>query len=149
MHGENLQASFSTKSASPIALPINRQLNSQQTGKHAIQGLLRSSRKILHERDGIRVNAVCPGVTDTPMTAHILDAFKAAHLYWQPPEAVANTIVGIQADSGIWGKAYYIEGGDSWEIEDSVVEFQPQWLSEEGTRRMRVNSEAVQKVSWA
>lgn len=119
-----------------------------QTGKHAIQGLLRSSRKILHERDGIRVNAVCPGVTDTPMTAHIVEAFKAANLYWQPAEAVAKTIVGIQADEGMVGKAYYIEGGDSWEIEESVYRFQPQWLSEEGTRRMRVNAEAVQKVSF-
>lgn len=116
-----------------------------QTGKHAVQGLLRSSRKILYERDGIRVNAVCPGVTDTPMTGGIIKAFKDANLFWQPPEAVANTIVGIQADTSIRGKAYYIEGGDSWEIEDSLYETQPRWLSEEGTRRMRVNSEAVQK----
>lgn len=57
-----------------------------QTSKHAIQGLLRSSRKTLWERDGVSINvspgrgmvhssvsadhilqAVCPGVTDTPM----------------------------------------------------------------------------------
>lgn len=31
-----------------------------QTSRHAIQGILRSTRKTLHERDGIRVNAVCP-----------------------------------------------------------------------------------------
>lgn len=83
------------------------------------------------------------------MTGGIIKAFKDANLFWQPPEAVANTIVGIQADTSIRGKAYYIEGGDSWEIEDSLYETQPRWLSEEGTRRMRVNSEAVQKVSLA
>lgn len=121
-------------------------MTTQQTGKHAIQGLLRSSRKILWERDGIRVNAVCPGVTDTPMTSGVITAFKDANLFWQEPGAVANTIVGIQADSSIRGKAYYVEGGDSWEIEDSLYDAQPQWLSEEGTRRMRVNAEAVQKV---
>lgn len=80
------------------------------------------------------------------MTGKIIGAFKDAGLFWQPPEAVATTIVGIQSDDSIRGKAYYIEGGDSWEIEDSLVENQPRWLSEEGTRRMRVNSEAVQKV---
>ena len=80
------------------------------------------------------------------MTAAVIGAFKDAGLFWQPPEAVAKTIVGLQADGEIRGKAYYIEGGDSWEIEDSLYETQPQWLSEEGTRRMRVNAEAVQKV---
>lgn len=32
-----------------------------QTSKHGVHGFLRSSRKTLFERDGIRVNAVCPG----------------------------------------------------------------------------------------
>ena len=41
----------------------------------------------------------------------------------------------------------YIEGGDGWEFEDSFYAEQPRWLGEEATRRMRVNSEAVQKVS--
>lgn len=145
MHGESPLACSYIKSVRSNESFIC-QANNVQTGKHAVQGLLRSSRKVLYERDGIRVNAVCPGVTDTPMTSGIIAAFKDAGLYWQPPEAVANTIVGIQSDSSIRGKAYYIEGGDSWEIEDSLYEYQPKWLSEEGTRRMRVNSEAVQKV---
>ena len=92
------------------------------------------------------MNAVCPGVTDTEMTKHIIEAFKEKDLFWQPPEAVGDIIVAIQADSSIVGKAYYIEGGDAWEYEDTFVATQPQWLSEEGCRRMRVNSEAVQKV---
>ncbi|KAK5163802.1 uncharacterized protein LTR77_010476 [Saxophila tyrrhenica] len=116
-----------------------------QTGKHAVHGTLRSSRKILWERDGIRVNAVCPGVTDSEMTKHIISAFKAGGLYWQPPDAVGKIILGLQADPSIYGKAYYIEGGGAWEFENTFLEYQPQWLGEEGTRRMRVNSEAVQK----
>jgi hypothetical protein len=39
-------------------------------------------------------------------------------------------IVGIEADSSIFGKAYYIEGGDAWQFEDSFIEYQPQWLGE-------------------
>ena len=89
---------------------------------------------------------MCPGVTDTEMTKHIIGAFKDQDLYWQPPEAVGDIIVAIEADPSIVGKAYYIEGGDGWEYEDTFYQTQPQWLSEEGCRRMRVNAEAVQRV---
>lgn len=118
-----------------------------QTSKHAVHGLMRSMRKIMHERDGIRVNCVCPGVTDTPMTAGIIGAFKKADLYWQSPESVAEIIVGMICTEGMNGKAVYVEGGDGWEFEDTFYAAQPQWLGEESTRRMRVNSEAVNKVS--
>lgn len=118
-----------------------------QTSKHAIQGLLRSSRKTLFERDGIRVNAVCPGVVDTPMTVNVIDAFKDNGLWWMSPESVAKIIVGIEATASIHGKAFYIEGGEAWEFEDGFYEKQPQWLGEEPTKRMRLNAEAVNKVS--
>lgn len=118
-----------------------------QTSKHAIQGLMRAMRKIVYERDGIRVNCVCPGVTDTPMTAGIAEKFKNAGLYCQSPESVGQMILGIQCAERMNGKAVYIEGGDGWEFEDSFYREQPRWLGEEPTRRMRVNAEAVQKVS--
>lgn len=81
------------------------------------------------------------------MTKGIIGAFRDHGLFWQPGEAVGNVIVALQADSSIVGKAYYIEGGDAWEYEDSFYATQPQWLGEEGTRRMRVNAEAVNRVS--
>ena len=34
----------------------------------------------------------------------------------------------------------------AFEFEDSLYAAQPQWLGKEATRRMRVNTEAVQKV---
>jgi len=116
-----------------------------QTSKHAIQGLMRSSRKTLHERDGIRVNAVCPGVTDTPMSAHIMQPFKDAGLFWQPAGAVAEVIAGILTSTGMNGKAFYVEGGDAFEFEDGLYEAQPRWLGEEATRRLRANTEAVER----
>lgn len=114
-----------------------------QTSKHAIQGILRSTRKILYERDGIKVNAVCPGVTDTPMTASIIQPFKEAGLFWQPAEAVAEVILGIMASKGMNGKAFYVEGGDGFEFEDSLYTTQPHWLGQEATRRLRSNTSTL------
>lgn len=92
---------------------------------------------------------MCPGVTDTPMAAAVITPFKENGLFWQSPESVARVIVGIESTSSIQGKAFYIEGGDAWEFEDSFYSTQPQWLGEEATRRMRVNAEAVNKVRLA
>lgn len=117
-----------------------------QTSKHAIQGLMRAMRKIVYERDGIRVNCVCPGVTDTPMTLGIADKFRDLGLYVQSAESVGRIVLGLQCAESMNGKAIYIEGGDGWEFEDSFYREQPRWLGEEPTRRMRVNAEAVQKV---
>ncbi|KAK5678124.1 hypothetical protein LTS10_009293 [Elasticomyces elasticus] len=116
-----------------------------QTSKHAIQGILRSSRKFLWERDGIRINAVNPGVTDTPMAAGIAQKFRDEGLYVQSPESVANIILALITKEDLVGKAVYVEGGDGWEFEDSSYREQPRWLGEEPTRRMRVNAEAVNR----
>lgn len=107
---------------------------------------MRAMRKTIYERDGIRVNCVCPGVTDTPMTVGIVEKFRDAGLYWQSAESVARIILGIQCSEQVNGKGVYIEGGEGWEFEDSFYQAQPQWLGEEPTRRMRANTEAVQKV---
>lgn len=82
------------------------------------------------------------------MTTGIISAFKDNGLYWQSAESVANIIVGIMSDR-VNGKAYYIEGGDGWEFEDTFYSTQPQWLGEEATRRMRINADAVNKVCWS
>ncbi|KAI5366358.1 Putative short-chain dehydrogenase/reductase SDR, NAD(P)-binding domain superfamily [Septoria linicola] len=116
-----------------------------QTSKHAVQGLLRSTRKTLYERDGIRVNAVCPGVTDTPMTAAIIDAFRDNGLFWQSPESVAKIVLGLMTNEEMNGKAVYVEGGAGFEFEDGLYAAQPHWLGQEATRRLRANTEAVQK----
>lgn len=62
------------------------------------------------------------------MAAAVIKPFKEQGLFWQPPEAVGRIIVGIQSTPSIHGKAFYIEGGDGWEFEDSFYAYQPQWL---------------------
>lgn len=80
------------------------------------------------------------------MTKAVIGAFKDNELWWQSPESVAKIIVGLEARIDMQGKAIYIEGGDGWEFEDSLYEYQSQWLGEEPTRRMRTNAEAVNRV---
>lgn len=81
------------------------------------------------------------------MVTAVAEMFRDNGLFWQTPESVAKIVVGLQTTEEIHGKAFYIEGGDAWEVEDGFYNAQPQWLGEEPTRRMRVNAEAVQKVS--
>jgi hypothetical protein len=64
------------------------------------------------------------------MTGGVISAFRDAGLFWQPPSAVAKVIVGIEADTSIVGKAFYIEGDGAWEFENSFYDAQPQWLGE-------------------
>jgi NAD(P)-dependent dehydrogenase (short-subunit alcohol dehydrogenase family) len=117
-----------------------------QTSKHAVQGLMRAMRKPIYERDGIRINTVNPGVTESPMTAHLVHVFKQPGFYCQPPDDVARMVIGLQIQPHLNGKGIYVEGGSGWEFEDSFYREQPAWLGEEPTRRMRANAEAVNKV---
>ena len=65
--------------------------------KHAVVGLARSVARPLAKR-GIRVNVLCPGVIDTPITPdHIRAAMDAAGLEPLPPEAVAGYVLDILA----------------------------------------------------
>ncbi len=114
-----------------------------QTSKHGTQGLMRAMRKPIYERDGIRVNCVCPGVTDTPMTEGIAVLFQRDGLFCQTPDDVARMVVGLQVRDDLNGKGVYVEGGKGFEFEEGFYREQPAWLGEEATRMMRANAEAV------
>jgi NAD(P)-dependent dehydrogenase (short-subunit alcohol dehydrogenase family) len=63
--------------------------------KHAVIGLVRSLGPVL-EGSGVRIHAVCPGGTDTPMAGTVLDRSML-----QSPTAVAACVVAL------------LEGGDT------------------------------------
>ncbi|MBA7570201.1 2,5-dichloro-2,5-cyclohexadiene-1,4-diol dehydrogenase [subsurface metagenome] len=90
--------------------------------KHGIIGLTKAA-ALTHAKHGIRVNAVCPGSTDTPMTAPTGDnptfswaEFAKTHVplgRQGKPEEVAEAVVWLCSDAAsyITGVALPVDGG--------------------------------------
>ena len=75
--------------------------------KHAVVGFVRSVAPLLAP---IRLNAVCPGIADTPMIDGQRDAFAAAGFPLLRPEDVAEA-VWIAATSGESGECWFVQPG--------------------------------------
>jgi NAD(P)-dependent dehydrogenase (short-subunit alcohol dehydrogenase family) len=78
-----------------------------------------------HARQGIRVNVICPGPTDTPMlrkamTAEQLEAFADSYPMGRlgKPEEIAAAALFLASDdaSFVTGATLYVDGGQSSEI---------------------------------
>lgn len=59
--------------------------------KHAVVGLVRSAAPQL-ERSGVSLNAVCPGIVDTPLVGEGRERLKAAGFPLIDPEVIADTV---------------------------------------------------------
>jgi len=87
--------------------------------------LLTRAMAIDHAKAGIRVNALCPGPTDTPMlrkalTPDQLEAFALTYPMGRlgRPEELANGALFLASDeaSFVTGTAFYVDGGQTAEI---------------------------------
>lgn len=107
-----------------------------QSTKHGVHGVMRSLRKVLWGRDGIRINVLCPGMTESNMTEGISDVFKKANQPVNVPDDLAKPLLGYCTEKGMYGKAIYVEGGKCWEIEEGIFRTMPQWLGEGPTKRL-------------
>lgn len=81
--------------------------------KHFVVGFVRSVAPQLAER-GITINAVCPGIVDTPILGDTRDQVIAAGIDMLQPEEVAEAIV-TAARSGETGQAWPVLPGGSLE----------------------------------
>ena len=88
--------------------------------KHAVVGLTRTA-ALEGAEDGVRVNAVCPTIVETPALRSMSEAERQAAIENVPmgraakPEEVANAIVWLCSDeaSFITGQAIPIDGGET------------------------------------
>jgi meso-butanediol dehydrogenase/(S,S)-butanediol dehydrogenase/diacetyl reductase len=88
--------------------------------KHAVVGLTKEMALELGEQ-GIRVNAVAPGVTRTPLTEHYFqdpayaDKIRAIHALnrWAEPSEIAKTILFLASDDASFctGTTLVVDGG--------------------------------------
>jgi NAD(P)-dependent dehydrogenase (short-subunit alcohol dehydrogenase family) len=87
-------------------------------GKHGVVGLTRTA-AVDHAEDGVRVNAVCPGYIETPMTEdtmrrrgeRIMERVPLARM--GKPEEIAEAVVWLCSDraSFVTGAAWTVDGG--------------------------------------
>ncbi|HZT16524.1 MAG TPA: SDR family NAD(P)-dependent oxidoreductase [Gaiellaceae bacterium] len=75
--------------------------------KHALVGFVRSAAPLLAP---LRLNAVCPGIADTPMIDAQRDAFAAAGFPLLAPEEVAEA-VWLAATSPGTGECWFVQPG--------------------------------------
>ena len=106
--------------ATPNSIPYT-------TSKHAVVGMTRCL-ALDHAADGVRVNAICPGFIETPMTQQIAreragegrySEYREQRLREFPlgrigqPEDVAAIAVHLASDEASWvtGTCYSLDGG--------------------------------------
>ena len=77
--------------------------------KHFVIGFVRSVAPQLAER-GIAINAVCPGIVDTPMIAGSRAALEAAGFPLLAPEEIAAAVAEVLASEGT-GEAWVVQPG--------------------------------------
>ncbi|MCS6938892.1 MAG: SDR family oxidoreductase [Roseiflexaceae bacterium] len=93
------------------------------TAKHGVIGLTRSA-ALDYVSHNIRINAICPGITSTPMIERIIggdDVMREQLLAQEPagrmahPEEIANAVVWLCSDAAsfVVGHALVIDGGQT------------------------------------
>ncbi len=106
--------------ASAAGLVGSRQMSAYVASKHAVVGLTKSA-ALEYARDGIRVNAVCPGIIDTPMMDRLVEGredYAATIPMRQPigrkgtPEEIAEAVAWLCSDAAslVTGLAMAVDG---------------------------------------
>lgn len=77
--------------------------------KHAVVGLVRSLGP-LYAAEGVRVNALCPAFTDTPLIAGLHEPLRAAGLPVMEVEEVVDAFEAV-LDAGGTGECWFVQQG--------------------------------------
>ena len=108
--------------ASVAGLVGSQRLSAYIASKHGVVGLTKAA-ALEYARDGIRVNAVCPGIIETPMVRRLIagrdDDFAANIPTRQPigrlgtPEEIAESVAWLCSDAAslVTGLSMAVDGG--------------------------------------
>ena len=106
--------------ASVAGLVGSRMVGPYTASKHGVVGLTKAA-ALEYAREGIRVNAVCPGVIDTPMVQRLIEGregYEKTISSRQPigrlgkPEEIAEAVVWLSSDASsfVTGHAMAVDG---------------------------------------
>jgi NAD(P)-dependent dehydrogenase (short-subunit alcohol dehydrogenase family) len=86
---------------------------------HGTTELMRSIPQTIYERDGIRVNCIYPGRTESLTNTSNVDTVDSNEQP-QTHDDCARFYVGVANNPSMNGKSIYVEGGKGWEHEDGL-----------------------------
>ncbi len=111
---------------------------------------MRSMCSSIYSRDGIRVNAVCPGMTKSSMTADLIHLFRDVNFelpaHHQTAMDIARHIVAMMLATDMNGKRVYVEEAKGWEFEEGLAREMHRWLGQDPTRMSGENLNFIQSL---
>jgi NAD(P)-dependent dehydrogenase (short-subunit alcohol dehydrogenase family) len=114
---------------------------------HSTIGLMRSMRKTIYKRDGIRVNCICPEMTELLMSPSVVDTIRQKE-HAQTADDCARFYLGVANNPSMDGKSIYVEGGKGWEFEDELPKLMTKSLGTESSGMLRENMKAMGQVPY-
>jgi len=116
-----------------------------QASKHGVTGLMRSLRSYISSpyKHNLRINTVCPWVTETDTIKKIEQKWRQANLPTNSPQEVAAVAAGLLADQSLNGSSMFVEGGRAWEIEGNINRLESQWLGEAPSKVLAMGQELL------
>ncbi len=106
--------------ASIAGLVAERGISAYAAAKHAVIGLSKAA-AIEYANQGIRINAIAPGLVQTPMTRHWYDDSETRQFFiantplgrFAQPEEVANLVLFLCSDLASFaaGQTFVVDGG--------------------------------------
>lgn len=114
-----------------------------QASKHGVLGLLRSLRLVLPKTHGIRVNAICPWMTDTVMVDGIRQDWLKEGLPVNTPADIAKIMIEVGCNEKWNGRAVFVEGGRGWDIEEGLDRTEALWLGENVSKTLAKGQEVL------
>lgn len=91
----------------------------------------------------IRINTICPWMTQTDGIKKIEYQWREANLPINSPSQVAHISTAMLADTSLNGKSMFVEGGRAWEIEQNVDRLESQWLGEAPSKALAAGQELL------
>ncbi|KAL2007441.1 hypothetical protein VTN00DRAFT_8879 [Thermoascus crustaceus] len=99
--------------------------------KHGVLGLMRSLRPHSRSVFGVRINTICPTLTDTRMLNGLKAECERNNIHMNTAEEVARVIVQVATDQKEHGKAVYMAGGRALDVEEGIERLEGEWLGGE------------------